>query len=274
MLNPTPENIEYVSSGGYSDSEHLFVKSFKLYADGALGSRGALLIEPYSDDPGNIGLDVLIPEFDTIASLCLKFNFQLNIHCIGDGAVRAILDKYSLLLDQGNDRRWRIEHAQVVNPDDLPRFGQLGVIPSVQATHATSDMYWADERLGDRAPHAYAYKDLIRSAGLIAGGSDFPIESINPLFGFYAAVTRQDQKGWPDEGYQMENAISRIEALKAMTIWAAYSNKTDHFNGSLEKGKVADFVIVDRDIMIIENSELYKAQVLNTFIDGSAVYTK
>lgn len=274
MLNPSVENMEYVASGGYSDNRHLFIKAFKLYSDGALGSRGAMLIEPYSDDPENKGFNVLIPEFDSIAKLCLKHNFQLNIHCIGDGAVRMILDKYENYLEPGNDRRWRIEHAQVVNPDDLPRFGKLGVIPSIQATHATSDMYWAEKRLGKRVTYAYAYNDLVESAGLVAGGSDFPVESINPLFGFYAAVARKDQKGWPEGGFQIENALSREEALKSMTIWAAYSNYMDHINGSLEIGKVADFVILDRDIMNVDHAEIFKAKVINTYVDGKMVYPR
>ncbi|MBL4654808.1 MAG: amidohydrolase family protein, partial [Bacteroidia bacterium] len=199
--------------------------------------------------------------------------FQLNTHCIGDSANRIMLNIYGKYLDESNDRRWRIEHAQVVHPDDFGLFGKYNVLPSVQTTHATSDMYWADERLGsERIKGAYAYQELLKQNGMIANGSDFPIENINPLYGFYAGVARKDHKGFPENGFQSENSFTREQALKAMTIWAAYVNFEDHEKGSIEEGKLADFVILEDDIMEMDESNIPLAKVLATYINGVKVY--
>jgi predicted amidohydrolase YtcJ len=194
-------------------------------------------------------------------------------HCIGDSANRLMLDIYGSVLKSKNDRRWRIEHAQVVNKDDFDKFGEFSIIPSVQPTHATSDMYWAKDRLGtERVKGAYAYKDLLKQNGMVAAGSDFPVESINPLLGFYAAVSRKDLNGYPETGFQIENALTREEAMKAMTIWAAYSNFEENEKGSIEPGKFADFVILDKDIMTIDIKDVPSAGILYMYINGEQVF--
>ncbi len=222
-LSPSQKNIEEFVEKGIIQNEHLTIGTIKLYADGALGSRGARLLEPYADDPGNRGLFVTSPEdLKEFCRKALENNYQVATHCIGDEANRMMLKMYGSLLDEGNDRRWRIEHAQVIHPDDFSLFGKYNIVPSVQPTHATSDMYWAEDRLGpERVKGAYSYKTLLDQNGWIAIGSDFPVEDINPLYGFYAAVARKDRQGYPKNGFQMEDALSREEALKGMTIWAA-----------------------------------------------------
>jgi len=234
------------------------------------------LLAPYSDQPGHYGFLLHdINYFKEAAKDIYEHNFQLNTHCIGDSANRLMLQLYGEVLKDKNDKRWRIEHCQVVNENDMPMFGKYSIIPSVQPTHATSDMYWAKERLGsERIKTAYAYKNLLQQNGSVANGSDFPVEGINPLFGFYAAVTRKDQKDFPPSGFQSENSLTREEALKGMTIWAAYSCFEDKEKGSLEKGKAADFVILNDDIMTMPDSLIYKATVQSTFIDGKNVYEK
>ncbi len=275
MLTPTKENADYFITKGIYKTNYLNVRSIKLYADGALGSRGACLLHPYHDDPGNCGF--LISGIDFLDSLChlaYENNYQINTHAIGDSANRVMLNIYGKYLKGENDRRWRIEHAQVIAPDDFKLFNKYSIVPSVQPTHATSDMYWAEDRLGsERIKNAYAYKDLLKQNGWIAAGSDFPVEEINPLFGFYAAVVRKDQNNWPENGFEPENAISREDALKAMTIWAAKSNFEEKEKGSIELGKFADFVVTDKDIMTAAPEVLYKINVLNTFIDGVKVYS-
>ncbi len=276
MLNPTQENKDYAFQFGVYKSPRLNVRSFKLYADGALGSRGACLLSPYSDKPEQQGF--LLDSMGYYKQTCEELynhGFQVNTHCIGDSGVRAMLHVYAELLKGKNDLRWRIEHSQVVNENDFDLYGKNSIIPSVQPTHATSDMYWAEARLGKkRVKNAYAYKLLLQQNGMVATGSDFPVESINPLFGFYAAVTRKDQKDFPANGFQTENKLSRMEALKGMTIWAAYSNFEEHEKGSLEAGKFADFVILDQDIMKIKEQDLYKVKVLQTFLAGEKVFER
>ncbi len=268
------ENRKYFFRNGKIKTGRLHVASFKLYADGALGSRGACLLEPYSDRPDHYGL-LLLPasELKKAAEEIAQHGFQMNTHCIGDSANRLMLHIYASVLKGKNDRRWRIEHCQTVHPDDIPLFGQYSIIPSVQPTHATSDMYWAEERLGpQRIKTAYAYRQLLESAGLIALGSDFPVESINPLLGFYAAIERKDLQGYPAGGFQMENAISREQALKGMTRWAAYSIFEEEEKGSLEPGKRADFVILEKDIMTCSAEEIPAVKVLQTWVGGRQVY--
>ncbi|HET6990849.1 MAG TPA: amidohydrolase family protein, partial [Bacteroidia bacterium] len=207
--------------------------------------------------------------------------FQVCTHCIGDSANRLILSIYAKLFSdsasakQNQDRRWRIEHAQVVDPHDIQWFKKFSIIPSVQPTHATSDMYWAEKRLGPvRIKTAYAYNDLLNAAGTLALGTDFPVEDINPMFTFYAAVTRQDQKHFPAGGFQMENALSRKNTLLGMTAWAAYANFEEQEKGSIEAGKFADFIILDEDPMTCPTDKIPTIKVLATYIAGQKVFER
>jgi predicted amidohydrolase YtcJ len=274
MISAFPENLDYYLQKGPTKTSHLNVCSFKFYGDGALGSRGALMLEPYTDKPGHYGLMINEPSFyREYAQKLYDKGFQMNTHCIGDSAVRMMLNIYGEVLKTTNDRRWRIEHAQIVHPDDVKLFAKYNIIPSVQPTHATSDMYWAEERIGpERLKQAYALKTLMKQNGFIPNGSDFPVEDINPLLGFYAAVVRQDLKGFPEGGFQKENALSREEALKATTIWAALANFEENEKGSLEPGKFADFVILNSDIMAIPGKDIQKTKVLATYIGGERVF--
>ena len=275
MISVSPTNLDYYIVKGPYQSDRLTVHSFKIYADGALGSRGACLLKPYSDSPTSGFLLTSPKELEAFISQIAESKFQANTHCIGDSANRLVLNLYGKYLKNKNDRRWRIEHAQVVSKEDVPKFGKFSIIPSVQPTHATSDMYWAEARLGkERVKTAYAFKDLMKQNGKIAFGSDFPVEYINPLFGFNSAVARKDAKGFPPGGYQMENAVTREEALKGMTIWAAYANFEDKNRGSIEKGKWADFVILEKDIMKVGESELRDTKVLRTVVGGETVFRK
>jgi predicted amidohydrolase YtcJ len=274
MLSPSGTNIkEFVEKGPFQ-KERLTVNSIKLYADGALGSRGALLLEPYSDDPGNYGLRMSSPDyFRDILLKAYENGFQVNTHCIGDSANRMMLHLYGEILKGPNDRRWRIEHAQVIHPDDFRLFAAYQIIPSIQSTHCTSDMAWAEARLGpQRVKGAYAYKTLLDQNGWLVNGTDFPVEEINPLLTFYAAVARISINGDPEEGWQMENALSREEALRSMTIWAAKGSFEEDIKGSIEAGKFADFVILDRDIMTIDVREIPKVLVLKTYVNGEMVF--
>lgn len=274
MLNPNEENKDFYLKTGPYKTDRLNICSFKVYADGALGSRGACLLQPYSDRSKERGFLLQSPAYyDSIAAACLQYGFQMNTHCIGDSSNRLILESYAKKLLGHNNLRWRIEHAQVVNPSDMHHYGQFSIIPSVQPTHATSDMYWAEERLGkDRLPHAYAYQSLLQENSMIANGSDFPVEDINPLYGFYAAVARQDKKGFPEGGFQASDSLNREQALKAMTIWAAYSNFEEKEKGSIEAGKMADFVILEKDIMTSPIRETRDTKVLATYLAGKKVY--
>jgi len=276
MLNPNQENFTHFEETGPLIKNKLTVRSFKIYADGALGSRGACLSKPYYDDLENKGMLLNMPSYyEEMAREIHALGFQMNTHCIGDSANKLILDIYSKILKGNNDLRWRIEHSQVVHKSDLAKFGKYNIIPSIQASHATSDMYWANDRLGpNRIINAYTYKQLLLQNGMIAGGSDFPIEDINPLLGFYAAVLRKDLKGYPEDGFQMEGALTKAEALKSMTIWAAMANFEETEKGSLEVGKSADFVILNKDIMQDDISNILNFKVLKTFINGELVYSK
>lgn len=274
MVSPSQESIGYFQERGKIKTDRLNVRSFKVYGDGALGSRGASLLQDYTDDPGNAGF-LLSQEdvYDTLAKVSFEMGFQMNTHCIGDNANHVILNIYSKYLPKDNDLRWKIEHAQVVSKTDIDKYGEYNVIPSVQPTHATSDMYWAAERLGsERVKTAYAFKDLMAQNGHIVLGSDFPVEDINPMYGFHAAVARQDAENWPEGGWQPENKLSREEALKGMTIWAAYSNFEENEKGSIEVGKLADFIITEKDMMKIPEQELRNLKVKATYLDGKKVY--
>ena len=274
MLSPSEDNFEgYVKKGIYK-SDRLNVRSVKLFADGALGSRGALMLEPYSDAPEKTGLQV--NESDFLRNLCQKCydaGYQVETHCIGDAANRLMLNIYKEILREPNDRRWRIEHAQIIHSDDFQLFRDFSIIPSVQMSHATSDMYWAEDRVGpERIKGAYAYKKLLGQNGWLPNGSDFPVEKINPLFGFFAGFARMDQSGFPDGGWHIENALTREESLRAMTIWAAKSCFEENERGSLEPGKMADFVVLEEDIMTADPLRVPKIKVLQTWIGGEVVY--
>lgn len=276
MLSDNQENYDFLFKRGALKTDRLNVRSFKVYMDGALGSRGACLLKPYSDKPGYSGF--LLREkthFAEVAQKIAKAGFQMNTHAIGDSANREILNVYASVLKGKNDLRWRIEHAQVVDQSDFKLFAENNIIPSVQSTHATSDMYWAGDRLGsERIKGAYAFKQLLNQNGWLILGTDFPVENINPIYTFYAAVVRKDMKGYPADGYQMENAISREEALRGMTIWAARGQFEDKEKGSLEAGKFADFVILNQDIMSVDAKDLFKVQVLKTYLNGHNVYAR
>ncbi len=275
MISNTNDNLNYYLTNGIIQKEKLTVRSVKAYLDGALGSRGALLKNPYSDENKSKGLTITTKEelFDLANKLSSK-GFQLNTHAIGDKANEIVLDVYNYILKDIEDPRWRVEHAQVVDEFDIQKFNSK-IIPSVQPTHATSDMNWADERLGrKRLNRAYAYKELLDWSGKIALGTDFPVEKVNPLLTFHSAVARKDVDGNPSEGFLKENALTRNEALKGMTIWAAYSNFEDSFKGSIEKGKFADFVILTKDIMKVPEEEITRAEVVATIVNGSIVFQK
>lgn len=275
MISFSKENLDHYLAEGPYVSERLTVHTFKILADGALGSRGACLLHPYSDAAT---LGFLLHSTQAIDSAIARIaasNFQVAVHAIGDSANRVILDIYGKYLKGKNDRRWRIEHAQIVAPEDFNKFGRYSIIPSVQPTHATSDMYWAVDRVGpERIKNGYAYKQLLNQTGLLALGSDFPVEHINPLYGFHAAVGRVDKNGYPDGGFQSEDAIDREAALRGMTIWAAYAAFEENSRGSIEVGKKADFVRLEKDIMTAPLDELRTIAVLQTVIAGETVYKK
>jgi predicted amidohydrolase YtcJ len=276
MLTDNKENLDYYLKNGTYKTDRLSVCSFKFYADGALGSRGACLLAPYTDKPEQQGFLLNQPEhFESAAVKLVDHGFQMNTHCIGDSAVRLIQTLYSSAL-KDKQARWRIEHLQVTTAADLEKLARLpkgSIIPSVQPTHATSDMYWAKDRLGpERVKYAYAYNDLLKATGMLALGTDFPVENINPLYTFYAAVARKDQKGFPEGGFQMENALSREDALRGMTIWGAYANFEEKEKGSIELGKVADFIILENDIMKTDITKTPGTKVIQTFINGLSVF--
>lgn len=275
MISNSKENLDHYLKKGITQTERLTIRSVKVYADGALGSRGAALKVPYADAKNNKGLFLTSPEeIERLAYLLAGKGFQMNTHAIGDAANQVVLDAYKKALAVSPDPRWRVEHAQVVEKIDLQKFGPK-VIPSVQPTHATSDMEWADERLGeDRVKTAYTFKDLLDWSGKVALGTDFPVEKVSPINTFYSAVARRDIDGKPVNGYQMENALSRSEALKGMTIWAAHSNFEEEQKGSIEVGKVADLVLMTEDIMTINESAILSAEILATIVDGNIVYQR
>lgn len=268
MASATQKNLDYYINKGIIKTDRLNVRSFKFYADGALGSRGAIMRDPYSDKPGHFGL--LVNDIKTLKETAKRIansEYQMNTHAIGDSANHTVLNTYKDVLEGKPNRRWKIEHAQIVSEEDFPLFKD--VIPSVQPTHATSDMYWAEDRVGaERMKGAYAFKDLLNQYGKVALGTDFPVEQVNPFLTYYAAVARQDLEKYPEGGFQMENALSREEALRGMTIWAAYSNFEENEKGSIEVGKLADFVILDKDIVTVEAREIADTKVVGTYVNG------
>jgi predicted amidohydrolase YtcJ len=276
MLEPGCPDFEEFVKSGILVNEKLSVRSIKMYADGALGSRGACLLDDYSDDPGNKG--VMVNSYDHIYNMAQKAHkhgWQLCVHAIGDSANRQVLQIYAEILGGPNDKRWRIEHAQVIHPDDFHLFGDFNIIPSIQTTHATSDMYWAGKRLGEeRMKTAYAYKDLLKQNGWLCNGTDFPVEQLNPFYTFYSAISRKDNSGLPSNGFQSENALTREETLLSMTIWAAKAAFEESIKGSIEKGKVADFIITELDLMKIDEKWIPEMDVWATYVDGKCVYAK
>jgi predicted amidohydrolase YtcJ len=275
MLNPSQENVEFFVKKGPKQDERLVVRTIKLFADGALGSRGALLLEDYSDNPGNKGIQISLNEYyEGICRLALDNDYIVATHCIGDSANRMILNIYGNFLKEKNDRRWRIEHAQVIHPDDFEKFRAYSIIPSVQASHATSDMGWASARLGaERVTGAYAYRSLLQQNGWLPNGTDFPVEHIEPVFTFYASVFRTDVSGEPKGGFQPEEALSREQALRSMTIWPAKASFEENIKGSLEKGKLADFIIMDTDLMNATPQQVLFSKVESTWIGGEKVFS-
>ena len=273
MISNTPENLAYYLEQGPTQTERLNIRSVKVYADGALGSRGAALKKEYSDAPGNHGSFVTpVDQIEALADVLAKKGFQMNTHAIGDAANYEVLSAYKKALTIDADPRWRIEHAQIVSLEDREFFGSK-IIPSIQPTHATSDMFWADERLGEeRMQGAYAYKSLLDWSGKVALGTDFPVEHVSPLKTFYAAVARTTEEQLPEGGFQMGDALSRTEALKGMTLWAAYANFEEEIKGSIEVGKYADMVILKQDIMNLDIHKVPQVEVIATIVNGDMVY--
>jgi len=275
MIENNLEDVDYYLNQGPYKTDKLNVRSVKVYADGALGSRGASMIEDYSDRRGYKG--IIRTPIDSIKNLAFKLSgtkFQMNTHAIGDNANRIVLEAYGDALFNYRDPRWRVEHAQVINENDIDLFNQK-IIPSVQPTHATSDMYWLYDRVGKkRANLAYAYKELLTRSKVIAFGTDFPVEDISPIMTFYSAVARKDLNGYPSEGFQMENSINRADALYAMTVFGAYANFEENEKGSIEVGKSADFIILDNNIIISEENKIPFTKTVATFIDGELVFNR
>ncbi|MFZ4800253.1 MAG: amidohydrolase, partial [Bacteroidia bacterium] len=271
MINLTDENLKEALEIGVYKTEKLNVSSFKMYADGALGSRGACLIKPYTDEVHHHGF--LLTDIGKMKRYIYQIaasKFQINTHCIGDSTNRYILELYSKALPKNNDRRWRIEHAQVVNPADIELFKTYKIIPSVQPTHATSDMNWAIDRLGkDRIKHAYAYQTLLQQNNWLPLGTDFPVEHVSPFYTFYAAIARQDANGKPIDGFNIENALTRQQALKGMTIWAAKAAFEENEKGSIEANKFADFIVSDIDLLTERDLiKIRNAKPKKVFING------
>jgi len=275
MANPTESNFQAMAERGGWDTPRLKAQSFKFYMDGSLGSRGAALLEAYDDRPGHRGLLLQsLEEYEAQLARIHQDGFQAATHAIGDSAVRLVLGAYERVLGGPNDHRWRVEHAQVIHPDDLHRFGKSSIIPSVQPTHATSDMYWAGVRLGrGRIRRAYAYADLRDQLGMIPLGTDFPVEDVDPRKTFLAAVARQDAARYPEEGFHLDQALTPREAMLGMTFWASLASRMDTLTGSLEVGKRADLVVTNRDwLKLSDLHDVLNAQILKTFIDGEQVH--
>jgi predicted amidohydrolase YtcJ len=257
---------------------HLWIRGIKLYADGALGSRGAALLAPYADDPGNRGLLVSSEQhLEQRTEAALRHGFQVSTHAIGDRGNRNALDAYEAALKAvpTADARLRVEHAQVLAPADIPRFAELGVIPSMQASHQTSDMRWAEDRLGpERIKGAYAWRSLLETGVIVPNGTDFPVEQVNPFITFHSAITRQDSTGHPPGGWYPDQRMTRDEALKSMTIWPAHAAFQDSVMGSIAAGKFADFVVLDQDILTAPADSILRTHVIATYLGGTPVYQR
>ena len=274
MVSVSKKNIQEFKKSGKIKTPRLNVRSFKVYGDGALGSRGAALKKPYCDDPHNYGfLRTDLKDLKYYANEIAAMGFQMNTHAIGDSTVSVLLEEYQKVLSDIKDPRWRIEHSQVVDLDEFGLYNDK-ILPSVQPTHATSDMYWAKDRLGEkRLEGAYAYKVLLENSGTIALGTDFPVEKVSPISTFFSAVVRQDKDSYPKGGFLPENKLSRMDALRGMTIWGAHANFEDQQKGSIEIGKVADFIILDRDIVTIPENRILNTRIVATILNGNVVYS-
>ena len=274
MISNSTEDVNYFLDKGPIKTNLLNVRSVKVYGDGALGSRGATLKEPYSDDKHNYGK--LVTDIQSVKELAKRLsdeNFQMNTHAIGDSTINILLNEYSKVLENKKDPRWRIEHSQILDLNDINGYSKK-ILPSVQPTHATSDMYWAEDRVGPkRIKGAYAYKDLLKRSKVIGLGTDFPVEKVNPFHTFYAATARKDLDNYPEGGFEFSNALSREETLKGMTIWAAYFNFEENEKGSIEKNKFADFIVIDRDLMKVDLDLTPNTKVLKTYLSGDLVYS-
>ena len=272
MISNNKENLDHYLTTGIVKTDKLNVRSVKVYGDGALGSRGAAMKEEYSDKPGHFGA-LLTPasEIGALAKRIATSDYQMNTHAIGDSANIVVLRAYKEALANSSDRRWKIEHAQVIDIADFDYF-KAGIIPSVQPTHATSDMYWAEDRVGaDRIHGAYAFKTLLEKSGTVVLGTDFPVENVSPFYTFYASVARKDLEDYPTGGFLPQEKLSREETLKGMTIWAAHSNFEENEKGSIEAGKFADFIILDKNIMEVPENEIPYIKVEGTFLGGKKV---
>lgn len=281
MISGAGETFDQLSENGpvigYAN-DRLFLRSVKLYSDGALGSRGAALIEDYSDDPGNKGLLFATEEeFTSMIDKVVQAGFQAGIHAIGDRGNRVILNAFENVRNSRGDQglRHRIEHSQIVQVEDIPRFKELDIIASMQPTHATSDMNMAEDRVGPvRIQGGYAWRTFLDQGTVIAAGSDFPVELSNPFHGLYSAVTRQNHEGMPDGGWYPNQRITREEALHGFTLGAAYAGHMEELVGSIEVGKWADFIVIDRDYFTIPDIEIWQIEVLETWVAGEKVYSK
>jgi predicted amidohydrolase YtcJ len=273
------ETLDWLcEKGKYEDrSGRLSMRAVKFYIDGAMGSRGAALLTDYSDDPGNQGLLFMPPEaMEANIDKALSCGLQVGIHAIGDRGNRAVLDALESVTARYPESpgRHRIEHAQTLTPEDIPRFAELDVIAAIQPIHATSDMYWVEDRLGpERIRFAYAWRKLLGHGARLALGSDFPVEQVNPILGIHAAVTRQDARGWPRGGWYAEQRLNRQEVLRGFTIDAAYAAFMEQRVGSLEPGKRADFIVLDKNLLEVEASEIITISVMQTWLDGEQVYS-
>ena len=278
MADGDNEMLDYLCEQGpiIDPNAMLTARAIKLYSDGALGSRGAALLAPYSDRPKQSGLLIEPPEtLKKYAVRAANCGLQVNIHAIGDRGNRITLDALQAAANKDNPGRFRIEHSQVVAPQDFARFKQLGTIASVQPTHATSDMYWAEQRVGaERIKGAYAWQTFYELGIPLALGSDFPVEKPDPLIGFYAAVSRQDDQGWPEDGWYGEHKLTREQALYGFTLGAAYAAFQEDQLGSIEAGKYADFVVLSKDIMQVPEQEILQTEILGTYLNGEAIYLK
>ena len=278
MLSDSKENYDYFIDTLQKPykTKKLNVRSFKFYSDGALGSRGACLLQPYFDVNDSTYYGMMLNTVEHFRESAKKLNlygYQMCTHCIGDSSARIMLNIYGDVLQGVNDKRWRIEHAQVISPEDYHLFRKYAIIPSVQPTHATSDMLWAVLRLGNkRLKNSYAYQQLLIQNGMIALGTDFPIENINPIHTFYAAVARKNLNGEPKNGFQKDNALTRWEAIQGMTIWAALSNFEENEKGTIEIGKNADFIILNQNLLTVPEKNILNTKVVSTYINGEQVY--
>jgi predicted amidohydrolase YtcJ len=279
MLAATDNKLEDMLKHGYikDDKDMLSIRSVKIYGDGALGSRGAAMLSPYHDDPENVGLLLTKPNrLNELFKTIFSYDFQINIHAIGDRANRIALDQFESAFNNKSSARQlrnRVEHAQVIHLDDIPRFKTLDILPSMQPTHATSDKNMAKDRIGaQRLKGAYAWQTFLKQGSRVVAGSDFPVELANPFFGLHAAVTRQDRDNQPEQGWIKEESLTVEQAFKAFSLDAAYGGHQDKVLGGLEKGKWADFILIDQDIFEISPQDIWKTKVLQTWIAGEKQY--